>query len=78
MKDIERNLGEQPIAGIMAEHQLKPNDLVTHSSEHITHKMVSRATKGRRLTPNTKGKILRALNKTIGEDSFAMADIFNY
>jgi len=78
MKDIERNLGEQPIAGIMAELVLKPHDLVAHSTEQITHKMVSRATKGRRLTPNTKGKILRALNEATKEKSFVMTDLFNY
>ena len=50
--EIERNLGVQPIAGIMAERGLKAGDLVAKSTERITFKMVSRACKGRRLTPN--------------------------
>jgi hypothetical protein len=31
-EEIERNLGEQPIARIMAEAGLKPNDLVSAST----------------------------------------------
>ena len=30
--DIERNLGEQPIAQIMREHNLRPHDLMALSS----------------------------------------------
>ncbi|NLT76571.1 MAG: hypothetical protein GXX98_08625, partial [Planctomycetes bacterium] len=52
--EIERNLGPQPIERIMAEHHLKPHDLVAASTEQITHKMVARACKGRRLTPNVQ------------------------
>ncbi|MCU0772259.1 MAG: hypothetical protein MUE94_10905 [Verrucomicrobia bacterium] len=73
----ERNLGEQPIAGILAAHQLKPHELVIASTEQITHKMVSRACKGRRLTPNVQGKILQALNAATGK-SFNLSDLFNY
>lgn len=75
--DLERNLGEQPVAAILASRELKPHDLVEASKEQITHKMVSRACKGRRLTPNVQGKVLRALNAATGE-SFAMPDLFNY
>jgi hypothetical protein len=75
--DIERNLGEQPIAGILAERQLKSHDLVAASAEPMTHKMVARACKGRRLTPNVQGKVLRALNKATGA-SYSLSDLFNY
>ena len=51
-EEKERNLGEQPIAKLMDELLLKPADLVRASTEHITHKMVSRACKGRWLTPH--------------------------
>jgi hypothetical protein len=47
---IERNLGEQPIARLMREHNLKPHDLVAASPVEMTHKMVARARKGRRLS----------------------------
>lgn len=75
--DIERNLGEQPIARLMAEHNLKSHDLVAASKEHITHKMVSRACKGRRLTPHVQVKILTALNRATGKQ-YAMSHLFSY
>jgi hypothetical protein len=75
--ELERNLGEQPIAGIMRELNLKPHDLVAVSSVEMTHKMVSRACKGRRLTLNTQSKILAALNRATGK-TFSLRDLFNY
>ncbi len=77
MSDIERNLGEQPIARIMAERKLKAHDLVAGSTEQLTHKMVSRACKGRRLTPNIQSRILNALNKSTGK-KFSVKDLFTY
>jgi hypothetical protein len=75
--DLERNLGEQPIARIMREHNLKPHDLVAISSVEMTHKMVSRACKGRRLTLNTQSKVLDALNRATGKN-LSLTDLFNY
>jgi len=75
--DLERNLGEQPIAQILREHHLKPHDLVVLSSVEMTHKMVSRACKGRRLTPNTQSKVLDALNRATGKH-YSLRDLFNY
>ena len=75
--DIERNLGEQPIARLMAKHGLKTGDLVDASTELITRKMVSRACKGRRLTPHVQAKILRALNAASGK-AYAPSDLFTY
>ena len=75
--EIERNFGEQPIAKIMALHGLKANDLVVNSLDQITHKMVGRALKGRRLTLNVQAKILRALNKAAGKE-YQRRDLFNY
>ena len=75
--EIERNLGEQPIAQIMHEHNLKPHDLVALSSVEMTHKMVSRACKGRRLTLNTQSKVLHALNRATGKN-YSLGDLFNY
>jgi hypothetical protein len=75
--EIERNLGEQPVARIMREHNLKAHDLVATSSVEMTHKMVSRACKGRRLTPNTQSKVLAALNQATGK-SYSLRDLFTY
>ena len=74
---IERNLGEQPLAGLMAELDLTAHALVKASPEQITHKMISRAVRGRRLTANTKGKVLRAFNAASGR-SDTESDLFNY
>ena len=71
------NLGEQPIAAIMSEAGLKAHDLVAASAVPMTHKMVARACKGRRLTPNTKNIVLNALQAATGK-TFTFADLFNY
>ena len=74
---IDRDLGEQPIAKIMVLRGLSAHDLVANSTRQITHKMVARAVKGRRLTPNVKSKILSALNKAAGKE-YQVKDAFNY
>ncbi len=74
---IEYNLGEQPIARIMLEQGLKAHDLVAASTEHITHKMVSRACKGRRLTPNVQSKVRNAVATAAGRQ-YAIAELFTY
>jgi hypothetical protein len=75
--NVERNLGQQPIARIMREHNLKPHDLVAASATPLTHKMVSRACKGRRLTLNTQTKVLAALNRAAGQN-YVLGDLFDY
>ena len=75
--NIERELGKQPIAKIMERHGLKARDLVAGSTEQITHKMISRAANGRRLTPNVQRKILNALNIT-AKKNYSLKDLFSY
>lgn len=75
--DTKNDLGPQPIARIMDERGFKPNDLVSNSTEQITHKMVGRAVKGRRLNPHIQRKILNALNKVAGKQ-YQLKDLFNY
>ncbi len=77
MTDIERDMGEQPIARIMTEHNLTPGNLVTASLNGITYKMVSRACKGRRLTLRIQHKIRTAVNSASGKE-FALGDLFTY
>ena len=76
-EEIERNLGEQPIARIMEEAGLRPHDLVTASKVPMTHKMVSRACKGRRLTNNTQTIVQNALQAATGK-TYKLAELFNY
>jgi len=75
--DTERDLGAQPIAAIMVMHGLKARDLVACSTEQITHKMVSRAVKGRRLTPHVQRKILNALNSA-AKTKYVINNLFSY
>jgi len=74
---MNNDLGTQPIAAIMDERGLKPHDLVAASSEQITHKMIARAVKGRRLTLRVQNKILRAMNNATGK-TYLLKDLFNY
>ncbi len=76
-KNSERELGEQPIAKIIATLGLKPHDLVANSTEQISHKMVAKAVKGRRLTRHVQFKLLRALNKAASKE-YLLKDLFNY
>ena len=70
-------MGVQPIGQVLEELGLKAHDLVAASTEQLTHKMVSRAVKGRRLTQNTKGKVIRALTAAAGR-SFDEERLFTY
>ncbi|MBN1125006.1 MAG: hypothetical protein JXA82_08360 [Sedimentisphaerales bacterium] len=74
---IERNLGPQPIAQLLLVHGLKAHNVVAASDVQITHKMISRACKGRRLTLRTQAKILAAVNKATGKN-YTMTDLFTY
>ena len=82
MEEIERNLGTQPLDGLMEQFGLENHDLVEASTEQITHKMVTRGRKGRRLTPNVQKKLTNALNAAVkgreGVTELAVADLFNY
>ncbi len=74
---LERDLGEQPLAGLMAEHGLEPKHLVAASTEQLTHKMVTRALKGRRLTRKSMDKVQRAWNSAAGTEH-GRAELFSY
>jgi hypothetical protein len=71
------DFGPQPIAGIMEKRKLKPHDLVAASTEQLTHKMVGRACKGRRLSGRVQLKVRNALNKVM-EANYSLKDLFTY
>lgn len=75
--EFDRNLGEQPLAQLLEKLGLKPHDLVEASAVQMTHKMVTRAVKGRRLTSRVKMKVLDALNQA-ADAEYSMSDLFNY
>ena len=82
--EIERNMGVQPLDGIMTEHELGNHALVAASTEPMTHKAVQRARKGRRLTKHMKQRMADALNllmKQKGteiERQWVVKDLFTY
>ena len=75
--DIERNMGIQPLQSIIDEKGLTAHDIVAASDEQITHKMVARGRKGRRLSRKVQFKILKALN-TAAETEYTLKEAFNY
>ena len=74
---VDRNRGEQPLAALLARHELSPHDLVEASGEQITHRMVTRGARGRLLTSNVRGKLVRALNAAAGTH-YRDRDLFDY
>ncbi|MHC5156821.1 MAG: hypothetical protein ACYSOZ_01805 [Planctomycetota bacterium] len=77
MRVEQRDYGPQPIAALMAKHNLKAHDLVAASTEQITHKMVARACKGRKLSRRVQLKLVNSLN-TASEKSYTLKDCFTY
>lgn len=79
----ERDFGLQPLAEIMERHGLVTGDLVeaskdpTEPARGVSHKLVSRAIKGRRLSPKVRQKVVDALNAACGE-SYGPRDAFSY
>ncbi|MBK8038189.1 MAG: hypothetical protein IPK22_13815 [Verrucomicrobiaceae bacterium] len=82
--EIERNMGVQPLDGIMAEHALGNHDLVAASQEPMTHKAVQRARKGRRLTKHMQQRMVTALTQAVTlqgktlDQPWAVSDLFTY
>ncbi|MHC4551890.1 MAG: hypothetical protein ACYSUT_03865 [Planctomycetota bacterium] len=77
MIENERDLGPQPIEGILEKHNLNHHDVVAASTEQITHKMVNRACKGRKLSRKVQLKIRNAVNAATEED-YTLKDLFTY
>lgn len=75
--ELKRNLGEQPIMAIMEERGLRAKDLLAASPVPMTHKLVARACKGRRLTNHSKKVVLEALQLAC-DHIYTMKDVFNY
>ena len=82
--EIERNMGVQPLDGIMTEHELGNHALVTASTEPMTHKAVQRARKGRRLTKHMKQRMADALTLLMKQQGkeierpWVVKDLFTY
>ena len=77
MNDTEHNLDPQPMEDILKKHNLSHHDVVAASTEQITHKMVTRACKGRKLSRRVQLKILYAVNIS-AETDYKLKDLFTY
>ena len=81
-KALPREMGVQPIDGVMTEHGLKNHDVMDMNRGSLTHKHISKARKGRRLTPKLKVRVTTALNAALKkrgiEHQFVPKDLFNY
>ncbi|MEM7600972.1 MAG: hypothetical protein AAF357_06105 [Verrucomicrobiota bacterium] len=76
------DLGVQPLDVVLDELELSNHELVSASTEQLTHKQVQKARRGRRVTKNIQKKILHALNRAMEqrdeERRFALRELFNY
>ncbi len=83
-EDKPLDLGTQPLDQIMQAASLSNHDLVAASSEQLTHKMVARGRKGRRLKRKIQVRILDALNahtKSLSPEThriYNLPDLFDY
>lgn len=75
---VEKEFGIQPLDKLMTSFGLTNNDLVDASTEQLTHKMVAKGRKGRRLTANVQNKILTALRTLRPKEALSLKDVFNY
>ena len=83
MESENREYGLQPIDALMNELNMKNTDLVGYSEKQLSHKVVNKARKGRKLTRRSQLKILEAMNamnkeEQFRETAFVMTDLFNY
>ncbi|MCQ2396402.1 MAG: hypothetical protein MJ106_01740 [Lentisphaeria bacterium] len=77
LESENREFGPQPLGDILAAKGLQNHDLVAASTEQLTHKMVSKAVRGRFVSSRIRQKILRALNIATGE-VYTLQQLFTY
>ena len=71
--------GPQPLDAEMNRLGLDNHALVEASGEHLTHKEVAKGRRGRQLTSNLVGKIVRAMNRAAPRDPpWVAAELFTY
>lgn len=75
---MKKDFGDQPLDGVMTRLGFSNSGLVKLSTEQLTHKMVQKGRKGKRLTRNAKLKILHALQAANPEEKFTLKRLFNY
>jgi len=77
----ERNMGVQPLDGVMRQHEWTNHDIVAASLHPLTHKAVQRARSGRRLTIRTMRHVTEAVNRCLqskGLEPMQPEQLFSY
>ena len=75
----QRDMGVQPLDQVLTDLGISNPEVVTASTEQLTHKQVQKGRKGRRISENIQNKICRALNGAVsGDKQFKVGDLFNY
>ena len=78
----EMTVGVQPIDALIEASGLKNHDVVAADpSKAVTHKVVGKARKGRRLTARMQKKVLAAFNRALtekGQPVVMFEQAFNY
>ncbi len=62
----------------MTSQALSNVDLVKASTEQLAFKVIQKARKGRRVSPNLQQKILNALKVAVRDKDFQLNQLFNY
>ena len=75
---MKKEYGVQPLDEVLETHSFSNDDLVKASDEQLTHKQVQKARKGKPVTENIKGKVVRALNTLISPNVYTVKDLFLY
>ncbi len=75
--------GVQPIDALMTNLEMANNDVVTACDEQLTHKIVMKARRGRRLSRKMQLKVLKAFNTALNnidteQQHKTRAELFNY
>jgi hypothetical protein len=71
--------GPQPLDQLMERHGWNNHALVLQSAMALTHKVVQKARRGRKITRRAQQKILAAVNAVAGEkENYRLEDLFNY
>lgn len=73
-----RQMGAQPLGQIMERLDLSHHDLVTASTEQLTHKQVRKARKGRRVSRKIQSRIEKALHAARPDSAYRIDHLFNY
>jgi hypothetical protein len=78
---LERELGTQPLDTLMEEYSLRNQDVVSALPFlQLSHKVMGKARKGRRISRKLQAKVTQAFNAAIPEDCprCTTKDLFNY